>query len=194
MEIITGILIVALGLIIAFAGYPLFRLILPLVGLLYGFMLGNTVLESTLFGLIIGVGLALVFAIGAYALWSFAIAFAGGVLGMSIGVGLSTALNLGGLLTAVLALGLGAVFLWLGWKLKDLSVILLTAASGAGAVAYGAALILPFLFGQPGSFNFFFLLGWIAVAVVAFLVQYRVYKAADRYGVMMNMPGQQLPG
>lgn len=190
--LLIGIVAVALGLLVAFAGYPLFRLILPFVGLIVGFMVGTTVLSSWLFGVIIGIGLAIVFAVGAYAIWGYLIGFAGAIIGMAVGANLAMALHLGGLLTLILAVVVGAGFLVLAYMLKDAAVLVWTAAAGGSMVAYGAAVLLPGIFGQPGSYGFLYYVVWILAGLLGFFVQYRAFKDSGMYGDKLIPSPRQL--
>lgn len=185
-NLIIGILAILLGLVVAFAGYPLFRLVLPIVGLIYGFQIANAVFSSWLIGVIVGVVLALVLAAFAYAIWSVAIGFAGALLGMGIGASIGASLNLWGWLTFVIALALGILFFILAMILKDPFVMISTALSGAGMVAFGASTLLPFIFGRPDAPNFLHWVVWLAVAVIGYGVQYAMFSTARRYGDLMT--------
>lgn len=184
-NLLIGIAAILLGLTVAFAGYPLFRLVLPFAGFIYGFQIANAVFSSWLISLIVGLVLAVLLAIFAYTLWSVAIGFAGAMLGLGIGASIGASLNLWGWLTFVIALALGVLFFVLAMSLKDLFVIISTSLSGAGMVAFGASTLLPFLFGQPSSPNFLHWLVWLAVAVIGFGAQYAMFSTAHRYGDMM---------
>jgi hypothetical protein len=186
--LLIGIAAIILGLIVAFAGYPLFRLVLPIAGLVYGFQIANAVFSSWLIGAIVGLVLAVVLAIFSYTLWSVAVGFAGAILGLGIGSSIGASLNLWGWLTLVIGLALGVLFFILAMRLKDLFVIIATAMAGAGMVAFGASTLLPIIFGPPGSPYFLYWVAWIGVAVIGFAVQYSLFKEARRYGEMMAMP------
>lgn len=183
--LLIGIAAIILGLIVAFAGYPLFRLVLPFAGFIYGFQIANAVFSSWLISLIVGFILAVLLAIFAYTLWSVAIGFAGAMLGLGIGASIGASLNLWGWLTFVIALVLGILFFALAMSLKDPFVIISTSLSGAGMVAFGASTLLPIIFGRPDSPNFLHWLVWLAVAVIGFGVQYAMFSTARRYGDMM---------
>lgn len=185
-NLIIGILAILLGLVVAFAGYPLFRLVLPIAGFVFGFQIANAVFASWLVGLIVGLALAVLLAVFAYTLWSVAIGFAGAMLGLGIGSSIGTSLNLWGWLTLVLALGLAVLFLILAMRLKDIFVIIATALAGGGMAAFGASTLLPIIFGPPGDPYFLYWVGWIAVAVIGFAVQYARFRTAREYGDMMD--------
>jgi hypothetical protein len=184
-NLLIGIAAILLGLVVAFAGYPLFRLVLPLAGFVYGFQIANAVFNGWLISLIVGLVLAVVLAVFAYTLWSVAIGFAGAMLGLGIGGSIGASLNLWGWLTLIIALALGVVFFVLAMRLKDLFVIISTSLSGAGMVAFGASTLLPIIFGPPGSPFFLYWVVWIAVAVIGFGVQYAMFSTARRYGDLM---------
>jgi hypothetical protein len=185
-NLIIGILAILLGLVVAFAGYPLFRLVLPIAGLIYGFQIANAVFASWLIGLIVGLVLAVLLAIFAYAIWSVAIGFAGALLGLSIGASIGASLNLWGWLVTVIALALGVLFFVLAYRLKDLFVIISTSLSGAGMVAFGASTLLPIIFGPPDGPFFLHWVLWLAVAVIGFGVQYALFSSARQYATLLD--------
>ena len=185
-NIVIGVIAIILGLIVAFAGYPLFRIILPFVGFVYGFQIGYAVFNGWLISLIVGLALALLLAILAYSVWSVAIGFAGAMLGAAIGSGIGASLGLWGWLTTVIAIGVAVLFFLLALAMKDPFVIISTAMSGAGMVAFGAATLLPLLFGAPGEPRFLYWVVWLTVAVLGFGAQYALFSSAHRYGDMMT--------
>ncbi|MCU0507196.1 MAG: TMEM198/TM7SF3 family protein [Anaerolineae bacterium] len=185
-NLLIGIAAIILGLIVAFAGYPLFRLVLPIAGLVYGFQIANAVFSSWLIGLIVGLVLAVVLAVFAYAIWSVAIGFAGAILGLSIGASVGNGLNLWGWLVALLAIALGVLFFVLAFRLKDLFVIISTSLSGAGMVAFGASTLLPIIFGPPDGPFFLHWVLWLGVAVVGFGVQYALFSSARQYAALLD--------
>ena len=187
-NLLIGILAIFLGLVVAGFGYPLFRLVLPIVGFVFGFQIANTIISSWLGSLIVGLGLAAVLAVFAYTLWSVAIGFAGGIIGLAVGGSIGSALHLWGWLTAVLALALAVIFFALAMRFKDLFVIVATAIAGGGMAAYGASVLLPAIFGPVGQPYFLYWVAWIAVAIVGFLVQYPRFKNAGQYGDLMARP------
>jgi hypothetical protein len=187
-NLVIGILAILLGLVVAGAGYPLFRLVLPIAGFVYGFQIANSVIAGWLGSLIVGLALALLLAVFAYTVWSVAIAFAGAMLGLAVGGAIGTSLNLWGWLTLLIALALGALFLILAMRLKDPFVIVVTAIAGGGMAAFGASTLLPLIFGPPGQPYFLYWVAWIAVAVIGFLVQWALFKNARQYTDLLPPP------
>ena len=186
--LLIGILAILLGLVVAFAGYPLFRLVLPIAGFIYGFQIANAVLSGWLASLIVGLALAALLAVFAYTLWSVAVGFAGAMIGLAVGGGIGTSLHLWGWLTLIIALALGALFLVLAMRLKDPFVMIATAIAGGGMAAFGASTLLPIIFGPPGQPYFLYWVVWIGVAVIGFIAQWAMFKDARQYGDMMAWP------
>jgi len=139
MDAWIGVAAILVGLASCFYGYPLFRIVLILAGLIYGYLLSQafTPASQPWLALLIGVGAAVVMALLAYPLWSLGVIVIGAALGFMILGALGQALNLSP--GAVILMGVlgAAVVGFLFSSVRDLFVMLATAFSGATQVVYG---------------------------------------------------------
>ena len=151
--IIAGLGLIVLGLVGAFFGYRIFRVLLPIYGGVAGFLLawGWWGQNAWLLALIVGVVLAVVFAVLAYAFWSAMVAFGGLIMGGAIGIAIGTSLNLWGWLTALLAIGLGIVFAALFFWIRNEMVIITTAIFGGTLAARGVGELFGWRSGVEGT-------------------------------------------
>lgn len=182
-----GLIALAVGALLCFAGYRLFRMLIAVWGFFIGFLVGAQVVASLLHSdflntpLAWGAGLllGLVLAVLAYALYTAAVTILGASVGYLIGAGLVTALGYGEqgfvVIGAGLALAITFGILILVFDLVRLLVIANTALGGAGAVVTGALLLFgvinlsflssgvigAFIRNSPG-----WILLWLVLAVV----------------------------
>ncbi|MEZ4515297.1 MAG: DUF4203 domain-containing protein [Chloroflexota bacterium] len=195
MSFIIGLLAIAIGLALLFAGYRLLWVLLPIWGFFAGLWLGITGLQAIfgtgflagVSGLVVGFVLGIVFAVLSYLFYIVGVA----ILGATIGYSLTVSLLVGGLgmnqgffvwlIAVVVAVVFAVVVLVL--NLQKYAVIFITALGGASAVIAGALL----LFGQisqeqlsglmgvwaPVSFGegWFWWLGWLILAVIGIAYQ-----------------------
>lgn len=195
MSFIIGLLAIAIGLALLFAGYRLLWVLLPIWGFFAGLWLGITGLQAIfgtgflagVSGLVVGFVLGIVFAVLSYLFYIVGVA----ILGATIGYSLTVSLLVGGLgmnqgffvwlIAVVVAVVFAVVVLVL--NLQKYAVIIITALGGASAVIAGALL----LFGQisqeqlsglmgvwaPVSFGegWFWWLGWLILAVIGIAYQ-----------------------
>src|SRR5512136_2522786 len=97
-----GLIGLLFGLVMAFAGYRLFLILLPIWGFFFGFGLGAQTIQAlfgdaflaTVTSWVVGFIVAAVFAILAYLFYIVAVAIIAGSLGYAAAVGLLTALGL----------------------------------------------------------------------------------------------------
>ena len=109
---LTGLLLILAGLAGLFWGYRIFRILLPIIGGIAGYLIAAALFpNSLLLALVIGLVLAVAVAIFAYAAWSLMVTVSGAILGGSLGAAIAQGLNL---------------WTWLGWLL-----IVVLAAVGA---------------------------------------------------------------
>jgi len=140
---LVGLLMVVFGLLGAFFGYRIFRIILPIYGAVAGFLIGQALLpNSPIFAFLVGGAFALVLALIAYGLWSVFVFFAGAALGGSIGAAIASGLNLWDWVGWILIIALAVLGAIIVWKIRDEAVIILTAIAGAGFVASGLSMML----------------------------------------------------
>jgi predicted flap endonuclease-1-like 5' DNA nuclease len=188
--IIAGLGLIILGLIGAFLGYRVFRVLLPLYGGVAGFLIawGWWGQNAWLLALVVGVVLAVVFAALAYAFWSAMVAFGGLIMGGALGIAIGTSLNLWGWLTALLAIGLGIVFAALFFWVRNEMVIISTSVTGATFVARGVGELFGWRSGLEGTINpnpawlsiLVFAVG-IVVFIAGLLYQWRAYAKLHWY-------------
>lgn len=167
---VTSLLALGIGLICCFFGYGVWRLALVIVGFFVGYQIGVALVPAGQWVLagVIGLVAAVVIGALAYFLYSISIVIAGGIFGASLGTTLLVVIAPGqggadGAALAAVVIGLLAGAL-LAAVFKDVLVILLMAASGAGAVVYGVFSLLPRL-GVSGKWIADPLL-WIGLFVV----------------------------
>lgn len=151
-EIIFGLLAIGIGTALVFAGYRLARFLIPLYGLIAGFVLGasgvsdalNNSFIGTTMGIFVGLIVGLVFALFSYFFYSLAIV----LLGASFGywVGTSVVLFFGfdkGFLSAVVGITLGAIFAIIAIAANAPKYFLIFVTSIAGAIAaFGGVLVM----------------------------------------------------
>ncbi len=78
---LVGLIMLLVGLAGVFWGYRIFRILLPLMAGVAGYLVGLVLFPNNLFlALVVGFGLALVFIILAYAAWSIWVTISGIVL------------------------------------------------------------------------------------------------------------------
>jgi hypothetical protein len=136
--------LIAFGLVQAFFGYRLFRILVGVIGALIGFFYAPEIIAlvtgevpGAMVAIAIGAGLAVAFALVAWYVFWLAV-FAWGVsIGYAAGVGLFAAQPW---LAAVIGIGVGALAI----LFQRILIVLLTALNGAWLVVSGAA----YLFGQ----------------------------------------------
>jgi hypothetical protein len=196
LELLCMALIAILfGLAVAFYGYRLFLLLLPLWAFVFGFALGAetiTVLLGDAFlmtvtGWVVGFVVGLVFAVLSYLFYIIAVALLSASFGYGLGVGLMGLLGLHGIGAWIVGIILAIVVavVVLRFNLQKIAIELITAAAGAAMAILG--LLAPFGVVEVGrslsqtAANVFqdsilWPLLWIIVAVVAFLFQQRMNK------------------
>ncbi len=183
MDAYMGVMAVVIGVVTCFYGYPLFRVLLILAGLVWGYGLGQVVVQAGHPWLSLGIGVvaALVLAAFAYPLWSLGVTISGAVLGFLILSGVGVALNLSQGVIALLGV-LGALVIgMLFYQGRDLFVMLTTALTGAVEVAFGLGWLIPALAFRPGAANFGALLIVGGLGAVGFAVQYGMFKERRTY-------------
>lgn len=179
---LTGIIVILVGLASCFLGYRLFRIILPLIGLVYGYAFGASLVgpEQWQLAVIIGVAAAVVVALLSWFLWSVAVVIGGALLGFGFGWTLATGYLAPGTVPTIIAVVAAVVFAALFALLRKPAVMLSTAAGGAGAVVYGLGLLLPSL-GLNTRPNAVATVSIVVLAAVGFLVQNSAFRSRDLY-------------
>lgn len=191
MDILAGLVAIALGLALLFFGFRVWLTLLPVLGLFVGFVSGTTFV-SWLFGdgflaNIVGVVAGIIVAMGSAALaiiwwWAGVIVSIGG-LGFAIGYGILPALGMNvTVLPVLIGLAIGAAFALLAivLRLPRALVIVATSLWGAGAVLAGVMLFLGIIsveelgygaLDQVLSESSFWTLSWIVLAFVGIAEQ-----------------------
>jgi hypothetical protein len=183
METWLGVVAILVGLAGCFYGYPLFRIFLILAGLIYGYLLGQSLVPAShpWIALVIGFGAAVILAMLAYPLWSIGVIVIGAALGFMILSSLGIALNASqGVLILLGILGATVVGV-LFYRARDLFVMLATAFNGAVQLVYGLGLIFPALAFGGGRSNFTAVLAMMVLGGFGFAVQYGMFKDRRTY-------------
>jgi hypothetical protein len=194
--LLLGILAIAIGAAVAFAGYKFFLFLLPLFGFVAGFWVGSAAIAE-LFGSgmlvdvtswVVGAVCGVILAIGSYFFWYIAVIALAGAVGAWLGGAVMSAIGFdGGLLNFLVALAVGVVFVVIAIALRfpKWVVLGLTALGGAGTAVSGLLLILGTIKVeaiQDGPFAAAWTAGplWaivtLVVAVAGFLAQDRSTK------------------
>ncbi len=183
MDVWIGVGALVVGLVSCFYGYPLFRILLVLAGLIIGYGLGQTLVSGGHPWLSLGVGLlaAVVLALFAYPLWSVGVVLSGGALGFLIFGALASAFSASQLV--ILLVGAVGAFIigLLFYQAKDLFVMLTSALNGAVEVVFGLGWLLPVPFFRRGEANLLAFLAIVVLGAVGFAVQYGMFKDRRTY-------------
>ncbi|MCA9859036.1 MAG: DUF4203 domain-containing protein [Thermomicrobiales bacterium] len=186
MDILVGIIMLALGAFLALAGLRVFFVALPILGFIVGMSGGLALMDhlfdnrflSTTTGIVVGIILGIVGAVISYLWWYVAIVLGAGYLGASLGAGLMNAFNVDGRWAILIAAIVGALVLALVTILLDLPiywVIVNTAFAGATLVIGGILLALDRIdradlgYGAVWAAideSWFWVVAWIVVAAI----------------------------
>lgn len=150
--IILGLVAILAGALFCFAGYGAFRIVIPIWGAFAGFALGAGVVSSITddamlakpLGWLLGLVLALVFAVFAYLYYWFAIVLAMTSAGWMLGSSLMTALGVSwNWLIILVALAVAVLFAVLAvvTNMPRIVLIVVSALAGATAMVGGAMLL-----------------------------------------------------
>jgi hypothetical protein len=187
----AGLIAFLFGLLLCFAGYKFFLVLLPIWGFFFGLWLGAQSMQA-LFGVgpfvtvtswVVGFVVGAVFAVLSYLFYIFAVAIIAGSLGYFAAVGLLQAigLNMGFLVWLVgIVVAIALAVVTLRFNLQKWVIIIATSLLGAGVV-FGGFFVLfnPWsnLMENPIkaflSSNPFLMILAIALAVFGIVVQYR---------------------
>jgi hypothetical protein len=188
-----GMIALLFGLVLAFAGYRLFLVLLPIWGFFFGFALGAQSIQAlfgeaflaTITSWAVGFIVAVVFAVLAYLFYIAAVGIVSFSLGYSATIGLLTALGLpllGGFIAWLIAVvvGVALAFVVLRFNIQKLVIEFATAFLGAGAIVG----VFVLLFGGPAAqvlenpVKFvlnnspFWLIVFLVVGIAGFVLQY----------------------
>jgi hypothetical protein len=135
------------GLAVAFGGYRLFLILLPIWGFFFGFGLGAQTLQAifgvgflaTISSWILGFIVGAIFAILSYLFYIFAVALLSGSFGYSLAVGILTAIGLNfGLIVWLIGIvaGIALAVIVLAFNIQKYAIIVITALAGTGAIIF----------------------------------------------------------
>jgi hypothetical protein len=191
------------GLMLAFFGYRLLWIILPIWGFFAGFALGAMSIQALLGGAflatitswVVGFAVGAIFAILSYLFYFVAVALLAGAFGYGITVGILAAIGLDfGFLVWIIGIivGVALAFVVLRFNIQKYAVIVITAFAGTGAIIFTflalfgnltlAELIVgPVLVAINDSFWWFLFFVVVAAAGIFFQLQSTRDYEVDEY-------------
>ena len=174
---------IIVGLISCFYGYPLFRILLVLAGLIYGYMLGQVLAPAShpALSLALGIVLAVVMAVFAYPLWSIGVVIVGAALGFVLLHFIGAALNATQAVTILLGVMGAVTFGILFYYVKDLLVIVSTAFNGAAMTVFGLGGYISALAFGSGRANILDLVIMVVLGGLGFAFQFSMFKGRRKY-------------
>ena len=142
-----GVIALGFGLAVAFAGYKLMWVILPIWGFFAGFAIGaqaiqvifNETFLATITSWVVGFVVAALFALLSYLFYMVAVALLSGGFGYGLAVGILTWIGLDfGPLVWILGIAAGVIvaFAVLNFNIQKYAVIIITAFGGTGVIVY----------------------------------------------------------
>jgi hypothetical protein len=151
-DVVFGLIAIAAGALFCFRGYLAFRLIIPVWGAFVGFTLGAGVIDSvtdegflgTSLGWLVGLAVAVLFAVLAYLYYQVAVILAMGSIGFALGTSLMVAIDVPWSWVVILvgvALGALLAFAAIVTDLPMVLLVLLSALGGASAITLGIMLL-----------------------------------------------------
>ena len=141
----AGLIGILFGLVVCFAGYRFFLILLPIWGFFFGFALGTQTIQalfnqgpfSTVTSWVVGFVVALVFAVLAYLFYIAAVAIIAGSLGYSVAVGLLMAIgmNMNFIVWLIgIVAGIALAVVVLKFNVQKWVIIIATGILGAGTI------------------------------------------------------------
>jgi hypothetical protein len=190
---------IVFGLLVAFFGYRLFLVLLPIWGFFFGFGLGAQAV-SVLFGggfladvtgWVVGFIVGLIFAVLSYLFYIVGVAIFSASLGYGLGIALMGLIGSTGILAFIVGVVLAVIVAGavLVLNIQKLAIEIVSAAGGA-AVAI-AGLLLPFgvftladiesggVVQTVTNESWLWLVLWLVVAVLGFVFQMRTNRSYD---------------
>ncbi|MFO8076825.1 MAG: DUF4203 domain-containing protein [Actinomycetota bacterium] len=155
-EAVLGVILLAAGLLLAFRGYAALRAVIAAWAALVGFLIGSAATSLATGGAyldspapwIVGVLVALVFGVAAYAVYALSVAIGMGSIGFALGTTGMAALGVRWswlIVLAGLAIGLLLAILAIAGELPMVILVVLGAFAGASAAVAGVLLLLGML-------------------------------------------------
>ena len=187
------------GLAVAFGGYRLFLILLPIWGFFFGFGLGAQTLQAifgvgfmaTIASWVVGFIVGLIFAVLSYLFYIFAVALLSGSFGYSLAVGILTAIGLNfGLIVWLIGIvaGIALAIIVLAFNIQKYAIIVITAVVGTSAIiltilASVGGLTPAELAASPVltaiQDSFWWLVFFVVVAGAGIIVQFRANQAYE---------------
>ena len=174
---------IIVGLISCFYGYPLFRILLVVAGLIYGYMLGQILASASHPGLSLALGivLAVVLAVFAYPLWSIGVVLVGAALGFGLLHFIGAALNTTQAVIILLGVMGAIIFGVLFYFIKDLLVIVATAFNGAALFVFGMSGYISAMAFGGGRANILDLVVMVVLGGLGFALQFSMFRHRRTY-------------
>lgn len=187
------------GLALNLFGYVAFRIVLPIIGFVFGLWLGGDVVTalfgggflSTSLGVILGFFMGLGFALIAYFAYYLAVILFGIASGYALGAGFMILLGFdSGIFTFMAGIVVAAFVgvLFMAFNLPKLYIMAITAFAGASAMIAGVLA----LFGQipPSQLglqfvnayidqSWFWIIVWVVIGVFGLFIQFASIEAVD---------------
>ena len=194
----AGMIGILFGLVVCFAGYRFFLILLPIWGFFFGFAFGTQTIQAlfnqgpftTVTSWVVGFVVALVFAVLAYLFYIAAVALIAGSLGYSVAVGLLMAIgmNMNFIVWLIgIVAGIALAVVVLKFNVQKWVIIIATGILGAGVIL--GSFILMFnpsaqILENPVQVVLksspFLMILFLVVAVVGIIAQFR---ASDLYSL-----------
>ncbi len=193
MALVIAIIALVVGAAFCFGGFRFFLLLLPLWGFVVGFSIGTDAV-TTLFGdgafatatsWVVGLVVALVFAIASYLYYYLAIALMGGMVGYTLGASAWGLIgNEYGAIAFVIGIVVGAIvaIVVLALNVPKYLVIVLTALGGSATILAGWFVLIGTIptdsihwteVGAKITDSWFYLIVWAVIAAAGMLAQLR---------------------
>lgn len=180
--LLGSLALIVFGLIVAFYGYGIFRLLLPIMGFVAGVMLGRALLpDSAFWGWVLGILLALIFAVLSYSYWSVMVGLSGAVLGFTLGTALIQMIGFWNWIGVVVGIVLAVIFGALYFSFRDVFVMVSTGLTGAALVLYGIGYFIPWFAFLKDQGNWFTFLATLVLGVIAAGVQMAIFSGLKYY-------------
>lgn len=191
MDLLVALIAIGIGALALFVGYRLWLNLLPVFGFFVGFvagtqlvsvLLGEGFLQNVL-GIVVGVVLAIAFAVLAIVWWWAGVIVSIGGFGFAVGYGIMPALGFDpGIISVLIGLAVAVLFAIAAvvLRLPRALVIVATSLWGAGAVLGGILVILGQVevselgygaIDQVLTESTLWFIGWIVLAVVGMVEQ-----------------------
>lgn len=142
-----GMIGLLFGLAVAFMGYRLLWILLPIWGFFFGLVLGAQAIQvllgvgffATITSWVVGFIVGLIFAVLSYLFYVFAVALLSGSFGYSLAVGILTAIGFNmGLIVWLIGIvaGIALAVIVLAFNIQKYAIIVITAVLGTGIVIF----------------------------------------------------------